>query len=82
MQTEQGLANVALHVAQMQKEVKQRGSELKAAERHRRVEAALAGQMPHLQQWQNMQVAIRMFLHEVVVRCLHSSSKMTVHRFA
>ena len=58
MQAEQGLANVALRVAQMQKEVKQHESELQAAERQRRVEAALGGQMPRLQQWQNRQVGI------------------------
>ena len=68
MQAEQGLANVALHVAQMHNEVKQRECELRAAARQRRVEAALAGQMPRLQQWQSMQVVTCMFNHILLSR--------------
>ena len=57
LQAEQGLANVALHVTKLQREVLQQQSELQAAQRHQRVEAALSGQMPRLQKWQSMQVS-------------------------
>ncbi|KAA6422752.1 MAG: hypothetical protein FRX49_07287 [Trebouxia sp. A1-2] len=52
---EQGLASVALHVADLHNQVTQQQSELRAVERQRRVEAALASQMPRLQRWQSMQ---------------------------
>lgn len=61
LQAEQGLANVALHVANLQKEVAQRESKLRAAERQRRVQAALDGQLPRLQQWHSMQVVQSLF---------------------
>ncbi|KAL0047967.1 hypothetical protein WJX82_004464 [Trebouxia sp. C0006] len=52
---EQGLAAVALHVADLHKQVTQQQYELRAVERQRRVEAALASQMPRLQRWQSTQ---------------------------
>lgn len=62
MQAEQGLAAAALYVADMRKEVNQRQAELRAAERERRVGAALAGQLPRLQRWQSMQVKSALIL--------------------
>ena len=62
MQAEQGLAAAALYVAEMRKEVNQRQAELWAAERERRVGAALAGQLPRLQRWQSMQVKSALML--------------------
>lgn len=58
MQAEQGLAAAALHVADLRKQVHQKQAELQAAERERQVGAALAGQLPRLQRWQNMQVTV------------------------
>ena len=62
LQAEQGLASVALHVADLHNQVTQQQSELRAVERQRRVEAALASQMPRLQRWQSMQVSLHMSL--------------------
>ncbi len=62
MQAEQGLAAVALHVADLHKQVTQQQSELRAVERQRRVEAALASQMPRLQRWQSTQVSLCILL--------------------
>ena len=56
MQAEQGLAAAALHVAGLRQEVNQKQAELQAARRERQVGAALAGQLPRLQRWENMQV--------------------------
>ena len=67
MQAEQGLAAAALHVADLRKQVHQKQAELQAAERDRRVGAALAGQLPRLQRWQSMQVR----------GCTHPSEKNT-----
>jgi len=62
LQAEQGLAAVALHAADLHKQVTQQQSELRAVERQRRIEAALASQMPRLQHWQSTQVSLCILL--------------------
>ena len=56
------MAAVALHVADLHKQVTQQQFELRAVERQRRVEAALASQMPRLQRWQSTQVSLCILL--------------------
>ena len=70
LQAEQGLAAVALHVADLRKEVNQKQAELQAAERQKRVEAALCEQVPRLQRWQDMQVSAHASKPVAAVQCV------------
>lgn len=59
----------------MRKEVNQKQAELQAFEQQRRVEAALASQMPRLQRWQSMKVR---YPGSCCFDMCHHSTKVTV----